>query len=794
MDGLALLDSAKSHVLWLSRFVRSYSMVRSLLFPLLLASILPCLASAPPLDTLVFGNDASENDHGMSATVSETKPGGLGEPSRRLLPGGAQAWQGGMLKFTVRVDPEKQNYFTIRLWGGDVNHNHLMLHVEGKQVGYRHLGDIEALDLGCDAPAYPGRFCYRTCPLPVELTKGKERVVCEIRATGPIWGYGRDFDDYQKPITAATRGIYRSYTHTDGCFTPPADEKQGVYPENAPLRTGPGPEVMEALKARVNRELDGLLRDPKRPCSQMQMHFLAHAYHTPWTKAAGKPATVGKILTSLDALYLAYVANPKIAEAEPSTYNPDWFGLGPAGQVIDLLAKELAPSFDGSIDDGQGRQVKRRDGLRDMLVACRDWHREHRRQYTNQSMINDLYGIYLANRGIAIVAPDQALPEKQALRYLRESIGLDPWLGSEIDGKPTRPLGDDFHQLTTKGLTKELGYVGNYGEVLDWVSQIHEATRPAPGKPGDPAIKAQLAKCARARAPFRYPMLDPDGCRAMIMETIVGWRDVHYPGDVTYDQRPSWDGSPLEVAAATLDPHLLGYAQQMLADRQFFAMVGKQVEEGGFRITAGLLGIPERYEIIKSQGESPHRLPMSWDQPDFLFSDEEDGVVAIKNGREILYASLYWRARHAVNFLGRVHFLTPDLDRVATVKLATEFTPSGMEYVRPDWTNFGFANGGHRYPAEYVSAHAGEKLPIAKIPDGIVFKPGQENLHAGRGDFYQLRYGAYLIAMNMSACKTFDLAVPSHEGKIRALAGAKDVKAGSRLKVAPRTTVVLHFE
>lgn len=184
---------------------------------------------------------------------------------------------------------------------------------------------------------------------------------------------------------------------------------------------------------------------------------------------------------------------------------------------------------------------------------------------------------------------------------------------------------------------------------------------------------------------------------------------------------------------------------------------------------------------------------MSWDQPDFVFSDEEDGVVAIKNGREILYASLYWRARHAVNFLGRVHFLTPDLDRVATVKLATEFTPSGMEYVRPDWTNFGFANGGHRYPAEYVSAHTGEKLPIAQIPDGIAFKPGQENLHAGRGDFYQLRYGAYLIAMNMSTGKTFDLAVPSHDGKIRALAGAKDAKAGSRLKVAPRTTVVLHF-
>ena len=50
--------------------------------------------------------------------ISSFKSGELGEPSRRLLPGVDLAWQGGILKFTVKVDLEKQNYFTIRLWGG----------------------------------------------------------------------------------------------------------------------------------------------------------------------------------------------------------------------------------------------------------------------------------------------------------------------------------------------------------------------------------------------------------------------------------------------------------------------------------------------------------------------------------------------------------------------------------------------------------------------------------------------------------------------------------------------------
>lgn len=770
-------------------------MARSPLCILLsLASLFPGIVSGDLLDTLVFGNESSEASHQLSADLSRTRPGGLGEPSRELLPGASRPWQGGSLKFAIRVDPEKQNYFTIRLWGDDVNHNQLALHVEGKQVGYRHLGDIEALDIGTDAPAYPGRFYYRTCPLPLSLTMGKDLISCEIRATGPIWGYGRNFEEYQREMTEPSRGLYRAYSHTDACFKPPADEKQGAYPADAPLRQSPGPEVIDAAKERVNGEIDRTLRDPGKPCNQMQTLFLAKAWHTPWTSAAGKPQTIEKVVTSLDTLYRAYVENPRLAEAEPSTYNPDWFGLGPSGQVIDLLREELTPFLDKEIDNGKGSRIKRREGFVQMLIACRDWHRENRRKYTNQSMINDLYGIYLANRGIAVLDPAKALPERQAMRYLYESIGIDPWLGSEKDGKPLKPLGDNFYQLTKDGLTKELGFVGNYGEVLDWVAQIYEATRQTPGKPGDAKIKEQMVKIAQARSYFRYPMLDPQGNRAMVQETIVGWRDVHFPGDVTYDQRPSWDGSPFEVAAATLDPRLVGYAQQMLTENQFFAAIGEMVKGAGFRTTFGLLGVPGRYETIKAQPASAHRLPMSWDQPDFVFADEEDGVIAVKNGKEILYASLYWRARHAVNFLGRVHLVTPEFDRIATVRQETELTPSGMEYTRPDWTNFGFANGGHRYPAEYKSAHAGEKLPIAKIPEGIPFKTGQENIHAGRGDFYQLRYGQYLIAMNMSADKSFDFNAPAHAGTMRNLVTGKPVTAGAKATVGPRSTVVLYLK
>jgi hypothetical protein len=746
------------------------------------------------VDVLSFGDPASEQAHALKAELSECIPGGLNESARRILPSTPPDWQGGRVSFHLKVHPERPNYFTIRLWGSDLTQNRLMLYCEGQQIGYRHLGDVDILDWGTDEPGYNGRFYYHTTPLPLELTKGKAELACEIRATGRIWGYGTNFAQYQKPMDAPTRGLYRVYTHTDGFFTPPAGEKQGAAPADPPVRKAPGEEVLGRVKERIVREIGDRLKQAN-PLNQMQMQFLAKAWHVKWTTAHRNPAVIEKIVQGLDAVFLAYCRNPKLAESEPSTWNPDWYGLGPSGQVIHLLGEPLAARLDEEIPDGAGGKLTRRAACSRMLAACRDWHQRHRRLYTNQSMINDLYGIYFANRGLAVLDPARATPEPEIRRYLYESIGLQPWLGSETDQGPSRSAGENYLQLTAKGLTKELGYVGTYGEVLDWVNDIYDATRPKPGEPGDEKIKAQLLKMARARAFFRHPALDAEGHRAMRLETIAGWRDSHYPGDIVYGQRPAWDASSIQTAANTLDPHAVGYAQQMLADHQFFSSLEQQAKGGGQRITTGLLETPGQYELLKAQPPSPHRLPMSWDQPDLVFTDEENGVLAVKRGDEILFASLYWRARYAVNFLARVHFLTPRFDRIAVVRQETEFEESGMTYTRPDWTNFGFGNGGLRYPGQFHSAHAGEKLPIAKIPPGIGFKPGQENVYAGKGDFYTLRYGRYLIGMNCSKEKTFALRVPEGEaGKQAAeMVSRKTITLAEKLDVAPRSTVVLHL-
>lgn len=764
-----------------------------------LSSLQAAQSEGKLLDALVLGNAASETAHRLLGQNSDTTQGLLGESARRLLPLEPVSWQGGSFEFTLKVDPVQPNYFTIKLSGDDVNDNRLLLFIDGKQVGYKHLGDIDQLDFGSTEPAYNGRFFYTTTPLPLDLTRGKTEVKFEIRSIGQIWGYGATFDKYQKNLTTPTRGIYRVYTHTGGYFNPPANEKQGMAPKMVPLRQAPGIEVMDQLKARVNRDVDSFLRDT-RPLNQMQMQLLAKAYRVKWTSAYQNPKTIARILSSLDALYLAYIKNPDLAVADPVTWNPDWFGLGVSGQIIDLLREQLKPTLNDMIDDGKGGSIKRGSAYGEMLFATREYHRTHRRLYTNQTMINDLYGVYFPNRGLQVVDAARAFSEPDVMRYLYESVGLQPWRDSD-PGATSGPaetggkswgVGANYWQLTDKGLTRELGYVGTYGEVLDWVNDIYNATRPSPDAEGDPKIKAQLLKIAKARAAFRYPSLDAEGNRVMRLEQVVGWRDSHYPGEIVYGQRQTRDASSLQTAYNTLDPEQVGYVQQMMADNQFFETVAHQMTEGGLRVTIGLIETPDQYEKLKAMPPTGRRLPMSWDQPNSVFTDEQDGVLGLKNGNEILFVSLYWRARNAINNLARVHYVTPAFDRVAVVRQETQFTPSGQLYTRPDWTNFGFGNGGPKYPVELHSAHAGEKLPIAKVPSDVNFKPGDESVYAGKGDFYTLRYGPYLIGMNMTTDKTFSLKAPNAKS-IKELVSSQAVKSGATLVVKPRSTVVLYL-
>ncbi|MDD3167783.1 MAG: hypothetical protein PHN20_10210 [Bacteroidales bacterium] len=752
--------------------------MKKLLISFLSVLIVTSLHGQNVRDELVFGSTKSESRHDFVGVRTESYIGGMQSTARRMLPPVEDHWEGGTMSFRMKVDPIHQNYFTVRCFGSESDKNLTMLFIEGMQVGYRHLGDIDYVTLGNGNAPLLGRFYYVTLPLPLKYTKGKSVVQLELRSYGPMWGYGSTFERYQQPMTKPTIGFYKAYTHIESYLAPGRKEVQGKAPVYK-VRAATTEDSFVALKSRVNRDMSVLLN--KDVLSQLEMWTLAEASTVSWTNAFENDQVVPLIAASIDAYYERFVDNPTFIYQDNTVYNTDWLQVGPIARAIRLLWDKW----------GDQLTEERINKWTDLLQAGLDYSIHHRRQYTNQSMIIDLF-MYDVNKAVMLLEPTKAYPEYTMLRYLHESVGLAPWSGI-LDAFP---LGTDYWQLTAKGLTKELGYVGYYGEVLDWVNDIYRSTC-VTGIPnsGDLQIREQLLKMMEARSYFRHPGVDHEGNAVMRIEAVVGWRDGgHYPGDVAYcDRGTAWDATPLMTAANTLDPRAVGMVQQMIREEQFFPMIREKLTVGGMRGTRSLIHIPDEYDRIMKQPVRTFRMPMTLDGPDVVFSDEENGVVAIKNGDEILYASLYWRARNAVNNLAKVHFITPQTEHVSNVCIRTIIDDSGMRYTRPNWVNLGF-NGSREWYKGIQSAHAGEVLPIARIPDGVRYKQGDENIFAGKALFYEMRYGRYLIGMNHSSDQTYTLTVPTKEYTILNGNPSETEVSSKEVQVLPMSTIVIVLE
>lgn len=123
-----------------------------------------------------------------------------------------------------------------------------------------------------------------------------------------------------------------------------------------------------------------------------------------------------------------------------------------------------------------------------------------------------------------------------------------------------------------------------------------------------------------------------------------------------------------------------------------------------------------------------------------------------------------------------------------------QLEPSGLTYTVPDWIDQGLAWNTHGYPGDLHQALAGEKQPIAKIPAGVRFKPGDENSFAGKAEFYVCRYGDYLIGMNCTSDKTYTLNAPAGMTHAPVLVSGKTAALPKgALAVKPMSTVVLYL-
>jgi len=86
---------------------------------------------------------------------------------------------------------------------------------------------------------------------------------------------------------------------------------------------------------------------------------------------------------------------------------------------------------------------------------------------------------------------------------------------------------------------------------------------------------------------------------------------------------------------------------------------------------------------------------------------------------------------------------------------------------------------------------ADQEYPIAVVPKFVKdFKPGDENLFAGKGKYYLMTYGPYCIAMNCTS-KKISFPLPDDFVGAEVLSDTSS-KASAKYTLQGKETVVLH--
>ena len=768
------------------------------------------------LDTVIFGNTSSETSHsfvGAKSFIITNSAVSPAQTARRSSTNNPAAVNGGALTFTMTVDPTWRNYFTVKFWGGDdfssvygqdSDMGRIYLYVPASnyvasattnyQIGYRHEGDYISLNSAAYKAPLPGRFFYSTTLLPLWMTQGRTNLTLTIQPTGRIYDLGSGgppSGNYQFNMITNSRGIYQAYTHVVPILNP-AGEVQGAGPATT-IRPSPTVSTLSpggTFYDGINSYLGGRMSANVTNFTTVDVMQLAKAF---WVSnfpvSYTNPALVTKVIAANDYFASNYYANPSSASAA-------WGGnFGDNGWAIDLLLPELQESLSATNNYGAGGNISRAQAWGTMLQASRDYGRTNRDRWdlSNQGLIANT-SIYWANRGMLDLASANAFAETNAQRYLLEAIGLSPWLGSDLpNGGHSYLHGTNYYQITAKGLSREWGYVGvAYGELQFYAADFYQWTT-------NPVFLAQAVKMANARANFRRPSMEVNGSSYyQDMEGIglLAWRgadesDTEYADEQAYGDRTGW-ALGLRCAAATLDTNVVGYAKQMLADNQYFNnltisgsaynTIGNQTD------SSDALNVFADYQTVANAPDSGVRLPMTAGQPDFAWADEEDGIVAIKHGEERLWIAAYWQAKNGtgVNGIGRFFDSTANFDRYGVLETSPQINFSGLFYSRPNWMDKPEQNF-YVPPDNPLQAYQGENLPLA-TSDPLAT---DDQPFRGKALFWACRYGNYLIGINRSTGRTYQLQTPGDFVSANNLITGQNISGP--VYVAPQSTVVLYL-
>jgi len=733
--------------------------------------------SRPALsDTIVFGDAASEAAHGFSEAESATATGALGEPCRRIGPNGH-------LTFRLTCDPEKQNCLTVKLWGSDTGRGQLYLYDGEKRIGgYQRMWP--ELDLMRDEPAFPGRFIYSTYLIPEEMTRGKREVTLRIGSTGQPTPYSRSRKEADQ--RDLSRGIYRAYVGTDPFVVPAPDEKQGRAPEPAaPLQHPQGLSPIEHLHHQIDlavarmlkwqyygEEWDQWVAEGTAPAGLSGGIVIRGAKSNKWTAEEWRDGAARRMGGNRVCML--------VPEVYARAYHAKWSRCHQDRRLIDRVVRALdyfrvAQGYNGGFDDIWSRKwvggPKRRragnclEGFGHMGIGAAFllMKQEIERSRCLDELVDEddnpntpsvprrdaWTRLFQGSRDFLTTtrghAPNQDIANQVASYLsnlcLRELSPEQAWPEDKIRKYAYAACGFEPSiyggtWISRKGISCEPhgtlngGYCGNYGEVTEPLCYLAQLT-------GDKRIEQRALQVAHTHALFRYPSLDAEHRPVLRKEGVITWRNNFTPGKISY-------GGNAHAAAVLGDRLSLRELQLALQHGHFYRIDLDRYWAHLQGTTVTLMRAVDHLEQAMELPASAARLPFEAGRPDFAWADEEAAAVVVRHHGERLMMSLNWRhgfqgrkralGNVQVNNIARTHYTTPSIDRIANVRMESR--------------------------------------------DGF----------AG---FYVCRYGKYLVGMNASGSKTYELPIPPDWPRARDLVSGRIFQQGGTAVVPARTTVVL---
>ncbi|WP_217574374.1 fibronectin type III domain-containing protein [Streptomyces sp. GbtcB7] len=564
-------------------------------------------ASAGPegrLDEVTFGDESSEKAHAFSGAATEVVDGAAGDAARVAQPSSPAGEHLGDLTFTVAVDPQRQNYLSLRFWGEDVSSYRTVLYVNGEQANYRNGGDYEPVNNGT-AKGLEGRFFYSTAMLPLASTQGHKKVEIIVRTfPGSLTALA----------TEKSRRYYQAVTHTSPKLTLPLEDNTGydITTKSAPALSKEKEQekidsfrktqvdLFNSLSAKADADAKSVMSIERY---KDDLRFYAETLLTDWSPAKTaeeKRAALECIFQTIDNQTKNYYGNVK--SLGNGGHQSDWGGyygaLGEALYVVENLIddndvygrKKFQEFLDQPFSTGtkagensladadwKGGELTRGEAWERVLKANFDFARSRLSYIYNQVMYT-YEGAWKAHEGLRVIGSGFFEGKDRSHAIAGESLGSRPFLGEEVllgpDGKKLNlyhslfqhdgnaVYTDDYLQIVMKGLAKsQLDNRGNvvrrkpYGE--------HYTGITAAGLTRENGYVGGYGESANYLTSWFFRTLDHRGDEALNDEILkLALRNVHARGETRY-QGSDTDGNRAMFMEQVVDDRNNGYPGKM---------------------------------------------------------------------------------------------------------------------------------------------------------------------------------------------------------------------------------------